>query len=394
MSQKSGLETWKATVIEHMPHLSVPEAVVLALWSFGMVLTKSCGLTTVSSFIAMLLEQKENTVRQRLREWYRDSKDKKGENRRDFDVRTCFAPLVCWVISWWPSQEKRIAIAMDATTLSDVFTVLALSIVYRGCAIPVAWTVVEGNSKGSWKPYWLELLNDVKESIPGDWMVIVMADRGLYAKWLYEEIVSLHWHPFLRINSNGFYRKKGENRFFPLEFVAPRIESYWCGEVTCFKKNPLECTLLACWAEGHETAWLVVTDLLPEQGNVLWYGMRAWIERGFKYTKSGGWQWQYTRVTDPHRASRFFLAIAVATLWVVSVGGEAEEKLPASSFNNLPEIQIARRNSNRSKGSQARLVSCFRRGILVIITKLIAGESLPLGHYFPEPWPASTGNYG
>ena len=28
MSQKSGLETWKATVIEHMPHLSVPEASV------------------------------------------------------------------------------------------------------------------------------------------------------------------------------------------------------------------------------------------------------------------------------------------------------------------------------------------------------------------------------
>ena len=73
----------------------------------------------------------------------------------------------------------------------------------------MAWTVVEGNSKGSWKPYWLELLNDVKESIPREWMVIVMADRGLYAKWLYKEIVSLHWHPFLRINSNGCYRKKG-----------------------------------------------------------------------------------------------------------------------------------------------------------------------------------------
>jgi len=34
-------------------------------------------------------------------------------------------------------------------------------------------------------------------------MVIVMSDRGLYAPWLYQRIVSLGWHPFMRINEQG-----------------------------------------------------------------------------------------------------------------------------------------------------------------------------------------------
>lgn len=64
----SALEEWKQTVAERMPHMSAPQATVLALWSFGMVISQSCGLTTVSSSLALLLCVKENSVRQRIRE--------------------------------------------------------------------------------------------------------------------------------------------------------------------------------------------------------------------------------------------------------------------------------------------------------------------------------------
>ena len=74
MTRPVGLSQWVETVSTQMTHLSKPAATVLALWSFGMVMTKSCGLTTVAAFLADLLDQQENTVRQRLREWYRDAK--------------------------------------------------------------------------------------------------------------------------------------------------------------------------------------------------------------------------------------------------------------------------------------------------------------------------------
>ena len=78
-----------------------------------------------------------------------------------------------------------------------------------------------------------------------------------------------------------------------------------------------------------------------------------------KPSKSAGWQWQYARMVDPERAIRFWLAIAVATLWVLSVGGEADANIPASSFEALPENHIARRRSRKT--SFTRFLSGFQK---------------------------------
>jgi hypothetical protein len=388
------LAEWTTTVSAQLPHLSKPQAVGLALWSFGMVMARSCGLTTVAVLLAALLNQKDNTVRQRLREWYKDAKDKKGRHptaqgnqRQALDVTTCFAPLLRWVLRWWPAEEKRLALALDATTLGQRFVVLAISVVYRGCAIPVAWVVIPATQPGAWQPHWVRLCGYLKGSIPADWVVIVLADRGLYAPWLFRTIQHLDWHPFLRVNAGGKYRLKTGSEWRLLGQVVPQVGVAWCGEVVCFKRHQLACTLLACWEEGHQEAWLILTDLAPAQAQVAWYSLRAWIEAGFKHTKRGGWQWQNTRITDPARATRFWLAIAVATLWVVSVGGEADATLPASSLADLPATHVARRTTRRS---QPRLVSCFRRGLLVILATLLQGHPLPLGRFYPEPWPSTT----
>jgi len=148
----------------------------------------------------------------------------------------------------------------------------------------------------------------------------------------------------------------------------------------------LKCTLLSAWVEGHDTAWLVVTDLSPEQANVFWYSMRAWIEAGFKDLKRGGWQWQYTKITDSYRASRIMLVLSVATLWTVSVGGEIDAAIPSSSFTQLPETHVAHILRRFSKPKPRRIMSCLRKGYLVILGYAIKGIALPFGQFIPEPW--------
>lgn len=386
MSQSKELSQWVSVVSIKMPHLSRCEAVVLAMYSFGMVMVQSCGINSIAYFLGLLLDKKENTMRQRLREWNYESSVKRGAKRQEIEVRSCFAPLLKWVLSWWDTDEKRLAFALDASNLRDRFTVLSISVVYRGCAIPVAWVIVRQTQKGAWRPHWEALLEELKGHIPSDWMVIVLTDRGLYAKWLYKKIKKCGWHPFLRINQQGLFRKLGEKGFRPLKDLVSQANPQWHGEVDCFKTKAsrLRCTLLACWDEAYTDPWLIVTDLAPEQANVAWYGMRTWIEAGFKDTKRGGWHWEQTKMTDPQRVERLWLVIAVATLWVVSVGAEAEENLPASSFEALPETYIARRRS--SKKSRPRLLSCFRRGIIKILVTLIRGEALPLGKFLVTPW--------
>ena len=138
----------------------------------------------------LVLEEQEQTVFQRLREWYLDAGQKSGKKRRELEVSTCFAPLLGWVLRLWRSEKRQIPLVLDATSLGNRWTILAISVVLSGCAIPVAWKVLPAEQPGSWRPYWEGLLNELRESGAAQWRVLVLADRGLYAPWLYRQIVA------------------------------------------------------------------------------------------------------------------------------------------------------------------------------------------------------------
>jgi len=379
MSQHEGLEQWTEIVSRQLPQLSKTQARVLALYSFGVVMMQSSGMRKVSVFLGALLSRKENSVRQQLREFYYDADDKRGVQRHEVEVATCFGWLLRWILGWWESNEQRLAVAMDATSLGQQFTVLVLSVVYRGCAIPVAWAIVPGSETGSWRGRWEGLLTTLASQMPQDWTVIVLADRGLYAKWLFEHIVRLRWHPFLRINHQGQFRLRHSTTFQALKSVVQQDGKARHLEVICFKtpKARLSCTLLAQWHAAYDAPWLIVTDLPPTQATAAWYGLRTWIEAGFKDLKRGGWHWQQTAMTDPARAERFWLVLSVATLWVLSVGGQADAALSPAPFDPLPPIALP---------SRPRLLSCFARGVALILATFLRAAPCPIGAFFPEPW--------
>src|SRR6266511_4135876 len=124
MARHDRLSQWTECVSTNMPHLTKPQATVLALWSFG------------------------------------------------------------------------IAFTLYASSLGDQFVVLAVCVVYRGCGIPVAWTILPAGKKRGWRREWLRMLRVLRPAIPRAWTVLVLADRGLYARWLFRRIVRLGWHPF------------------------------------------------------------------------------------------------------------------------------------------------------------------------------------------------------
>jgi hypothetical protein len=194
------LKEWNRIVSAHFPHLSISQVTGLSLWSFGMAMARTSSLTQVSECLAQLNEERPNTVRQRLKAWYQDASAQSGEHRWEWQPQTCFAPLLTWVLSLLPLSCRELFLAMDVTTQRERLSVLSVSVLYGGSAIPVAWKILKGNQPDPWRPYWEQLFLALHEVIPVDWQVIVCADRGLYADWLYDAIVALKWHPFLRIN--------------------------------------------------------------------------------------------------------------------------------------------------------------------------------------------------
>ena len=415
MPRSRPLDQWIDQVGTAFPKLSRPQATVLALYSFGMIIAQRCGLNSVATVLVSLLGVRFQTIRSRLQEFYQPAAAKSGRRRDQLDVTTCFAPLLAWILQGW--QSTRLAVALDATSLGDRFTVLSISVVYRGEAIPVAWKVLHANVPHPWKPEWIALLRVFAGLVPSGWTVLVMTDRALYARWLYQEIVALGWHPVMRITHLSKFRKGQSNKSVPVTALVPRPGCRWQGRGVAFPKKPerrLECTLMACWEEGYEEPWFLVTDLEPDQAEVLWYGMRSWIEGGFKLLKRGGWQWQATRMTEPDRVERLWLVLAVATRYVLALGGEADEAefahaaVPAPTARPVPAAtarrpaqstpgRTRRRDApqretpvrvpqRRRTGTKKRLVSVFRQGLAVLLSTLIAGHALPKPSWKPEAW--------
>ena len=410
MSRLPQLYAWLALLTIAFPNLSTPEVRGLAWFSFGMILAHSCSVSAVALQLADLLGHKLDTVKQRLREWYCEAAAKTGKHRRQLDVRTCFAPLLRWVLKDWPCRQ--VALALDATTLGQRFTTLDISVLYRGCAVPVAWKILPATGKHPWKDEWKSLLKEFRQALPAGWTVIVLTDRGLYAKWLFQAIQRQGWHPFMRIKTRGSFRPVYEKRRRPLASFVPHVGTQWQGRGEAFQDIPkrLRCTLLARWDSGYADPWLVLTDLPPAAAEVCWYGLRAWVEQGFKRLKSGGWDWQKTHMTDPERAERLWLVMAVGTWWCLLVGGEAELEVPVETIRALPEEprpQRRRREERSAAGPRpaerpgseaearaekqpARVISVLARGRTVIVNTLVREGRLRLGRAIPEPWPTEA----
>jgi hypothetical protein len=326
MSRPLQLTSWQAELASRLPDLSAPAVAVLALYSFGMLLAQVSGLTTVALFLARHLACSYHAVRKRLREFYLEADAKSGVNqgqkRTDFDVATCFAPLLRWILSLW--SGRHLALAIDVTNLGDRFHVLCVSVVVAGIGLPVGWKVLHGGIKDPWNPHWHNLLRLLKPAVPDGWTVILLSDRGLESPELFGFIVGLGWHPLMRVKKGGKFRPKGWQNFYYLHQLVRQVGASFYAEGFAYTGKQMRCTLLGCWEDGYEEPWLLLTDLPPEAGNAVWYAMRSWIEQGFKVIKGGGWDWQYTRMEDPARVERLWLVLAVATLWVVALGADDE----------------------------------------------------------------------
>lgn len=384
MARQDRLSQWTDCVSTNMPHLTKPQATLLALWSFGIACTRCSGRLTVATFLALLLGQKVANIEQRLYEWCLDAPDKAGHKRSQVEVSCCFVALLAWIIRLWVGSQ--IALTLDATSLGQRFVVLAVCVVYRGCAIPVAWTILPAAKKHAWRKEWLRLLRILRPAIPRSWSVLVLADRGLYARWLFRRIVRLGWHPFLRINQGCKFRPAGWAHFVWLSELVYQSGQRWRGLGSAFSTPEcrLDCTLVAWWGEGHAEPWFVLTDLAADGCDAQWYALRGWCEQAFKCIKRGGWQWQQTQMSDPARVARLWLAMAVATLWMLTLGSQLDVG-PGQEMLELPDLSAI---LGVRAAQRPRTLRLFRLGWLWLLVQLIEGQELPLPRrLLPEPWP-------
>ena len=82
----------RQTIEQHMPHLRPSQITGLILWVYGTTLARSSCQNAVA--VALVVVGSYNSMRQYLREWLYDGRDRAKPCRVQLDVRTCFVPLL------------------------------------------------------------------------------------------------------------------------------------------------------------------------------------------------------------------------------------------------------------------------------------------------------------
>lgn len=369
---------------EYFPSLRPAQQRGLALWVYGTVLAKSACQNAVIA--RLLIIGSLHAIRQYLREWLYDGQDKAAPCNTQVEITLCFGPLLRWVLSFW--QGRDLALAVDATAHHDKVVSLVVSILYRGCAIPIAWHTLPANQKGAWMQHVLRLLRFMWRELPPTMRVLVMVDRGLWSRRLWKRIRDLGWHPLPRLQNTVTFQPVGQRRQVARELV-PGPGHAWVGKGTVFRDRPRRVvgTLIVVWGESEEEPWVLLTDLPPDKVGVWWYRLRVWIELGFRALKGVGWQWEHARRTDPTRVTRHWLVLAVATIWVLAYGTRAEDAdLRGLTPANLRKAPTQAVISNQAKNVD-RPISVFTRGLTWFCHQLTHGRLWRHVWLAPEPWP-------
>jgi hypothetical protein len=381
-----------------LPRLSLAQANVLGEMVFAMLMVDGCGMTRMCSYLSELLGQAMNTLRQKYRESYYEKEAKAGVKkgrckRREIVVEELFADLLRGVLRDWQGP-KTLVLALDASALTDRFTVLSISVVYRGCGIRVAWTMQEGHQEGEWRPHWERMLTRLSEAVPAEWKVLVMADRGLYAAWLFEAIQAKGWHPFLRVKQALSFQAAGEPAFGAIGKRVKRMGREWKGKGAWSEKGErMQGTVFVRWEQGYEEPICVVSDLPATEAKTAWYQWRFWIEDEYKDGKRGWFHWEHTKMTKPERASRLWLVLAIAMQKAVLLGGELEaqeQEVQRKTHRRQPgKKRRPGRPALPQKRPRGREQSVIMRGIMAMRAVETGGKkSLPQGCVRAEPLPA------
>ncbi len=264
--------------------------------------------------------------RQRLRLWMRDKPSSQGGyGGPAVEVRSCFVPLRRWILSL--GQESEWVLALDPTSHPDRVVSLAVRVAgalwARSCALPVAWQVVPAPQPS------------------GSMQVTVLCDRGIASPRLWDAICPQGWHPYLRYPQHiTFQSDAGRRR---------------------------RCTLVAVWGAQMAAPWILLTDPPPAAVSLEVYGLRVWIEQGFRILKREGWNWHRTRRRDPGalwaRVDRHWLVRAGATRQVRAYAGPLWVRVEDAALLGRPPWHLTQAPATLPARTRPRAVRVLRLGL-------------------------------
>jgi hypothetical protein len=350
----------------------------LALLITGMVASRSCVVAQIALELfdlGLTRAHHPEHIERRLRRTLRDLR---------LTARDCYVPILRTVLDWTSvlRGQRVLLLSVDDSSQAEHVHLLRIGLQYWGGTLPLAWAHWQQNvalPEGAYWEHFEHLLAQVALIVPAQAEVVVLADRAFDVPTFIDHLTARGWHYVVRAKANGtLVFRDQRQREQPLRMlVRERLQAVgtrWKCRGFAFKDagwRPV--SVVATWASGQEQRLVVLTDL-PVNWKVLrWYRRRFWIEAGFRQDKRKGWQWESSQVRTLAYQERLLLAMAWASLLVLSVG---VEQARAKLTNRIAHPRRVRAQHPR--------YSIFSLGLRAIRTWLSARATAPLPVSLPQ----------
>jgi len=296
-----------------VPGLGVWRRRRLALLVTGLLLARHTALPRLAAQLRRVNPTTHtDSIERRLRRILADT---------NWDVATIYAAVARVSLQRLPAG--RCVLVLDDTQQTTHCTLSTLVLDYGGRAVPLAWCRWSGRLHGR---YWAQidgLFQQAERILPAHVQPVVLADRGLASPRLISLIQQRGWDYLVRVQRDTTLRTDSRRRS-PRVQLGTLIDQPGQPSVTragwIFGRGALWAHTAVVWRRGHQEPWLLVSnlDLGPALADV--YARRMHVEALFRDAKSGGFEWELSRVLRADRAQRLLLGLMLALLCAVLLG--------------------------------------------------------------------------
>lgn len=299
----------KLRAVHPEPHL---KRIANWVWIIvGLILAQSVHLSQIAQHIPSEAQAAGRIAQ--IRRWL---------SNRFIHVPDFYRPLIREALQAW--AHKDIFVLLDGCSVNHEalqFFRLSLSHCFR--AIPLTWLVVKGPGLITVEKC-EALLNEAAQLLRHVATVTFLADRGFRDKDWAVKCRKLRWNYGLRIaNNTGVTLADGRSLAVNTLGVTPGRPRYF-QNVRLTAEGDWACNLAVTWTKPtpKQPAELcaIAMNVPAGQHTLKDYLKRMHIEESFRDDKSGSFDLEATKLTDPERLNHLLLAIAVAVLWIYDIG--------------------------------------------------------------------------
>jgi Transposase DDE domain len=282
----------------------------LAWMMVGLLQAGWINLTAWAPYVGSRARYAQSTVR-RFRRWLDNDK---------IAVEALYGPCIEHALAEWGAPA--LYVALDTSMLWNTYCLIRLSVIYRGRAVPLVWSVLQhGSAQVAFEVY-RELLERAALLLPRRCRVVFLADRGFADTDLMAHLQRLGWHWRIRIKSSFWLYRRGRRRCKVERLSVARGHACFWQQVCLTEKHYGPVHLAVARPQAGNDIWYVLSDEPTEMTTLEEYGVRFDIEENFWDDKSNGFQLESSLIRSAQALTRLCLVLALTTCYLVAQGVE------------------------------------------------------------------------